>query len=149
MMINSSVRVLVVDDVASMRAVLRLMLNCVGFETIETVENAKQALEKLQQNEFGLIISDVKMDEMTGLDLLNKIREAPTLQDIPTILVSAHSSELNSADAKRAGAQGYLLKPFRLENLKSAIKDAFAWRDALKLQKKANASKQPTVALAG
>ncbi len=134
-MINNSVRVLVVDDVASMRNILCLMLNRLGFGTVEAVENAEQAIQKLEQAEFGLVISDWQMDGMTGLDLLNKIRETPTLQHIPTILVSAQSSELNSAAAKSAGAQGYLVKPFRLEILKSTIKEAFDLREALELKK--------------
>jgi len=111
------------------------MLNRLGFETVEAVENAEQAIQKLEQAEFGLVISDWQMDGMTGLDLLNKIRETPTLQHIPTILVSAQSSELNSAAAKSAGAQGYLVKPFRLEILKSTIKEAFDLREALELKK--------------
>jgi len=134
-MLNSSVRVLVVDDVASMRNILCLMLNRLGFETVETVENGQQAIQKLEQAEFGLVISDWQMEGMTGLDLLNKIRETPTLQHIPTILVSAQSSELNSAAAKSAGAQGYLVKPFRLDVLKSTIKEAFDLREALELKK--------------
>ena len=131
---NSSVRVLVVDDVTSMRNILALMLNRLGFETVETAENAEQAMQKLEQSEFGLVISDWQMDGMGGLGLLNKIRETPTLQHIPTILVSAQSSELNSAAAKSAGAQGYLVKPFRLEILKSTIKEAFDFREALELK---------------
>jgi len=134
-MLNSSVRVLVVDDVASMRNILCLMLNRLGFETVETVENGQQAIQKLEQAEFGLVISDWQMEGMTGLDLLNKIRETPTLQHIPTILVSAQSSELNSAAAKSAGAQGYLIKPFRLDILRSTIKEAFDLREALELKK--------------
>jgi two-component system chemotaxis response regulator CheY len=135
-MLNNSVRVLVVDDVASMRNVLSLMLNRLGFETVETAEDAKQAIQKLEQREFGLVISDWQMDGMTGLDLLNKIRETPTLQQIPTILVSAQSSELNSAAAKSAGAQGYLIKPFRLDILKSTIKEAFDAREAVEFKNK-------------
>jgi len=111
------------------------MLNRLGFETVEAVENAEQAIQKLEQAEFGLVISDWQMEGMTGLDLLNKIRETPTLQHIPTILVSAQSSELNSAAAKSAGAQGYLIKPFRLDILRSTIKEAFDLREALELKK--------------
>jgi Response regulator containing CheY-like receiver, AAA-type ATPase, and DNA-binding domains len=99
------------------------------------VENAEQAIQKLEQAEFGLVISDWQMDGMTGLDLLNKIRETPTLQHIPTILVSAQSSELNSAAAKSAGAQGYLIKPFRLDILKSTIKEAFDFARGSRIEK--------------
>ena len=134
-MLNRSVRVLVVDDVASMRNILALMLNRLGFETVDLVENAEQAIQKLEQHEFGLVISDWQMNGMTGLDLLNKIRETPALQHIPTILVSAQSSELNSSAAMSAGAQGYLVKPFRLDILKSTIKEAFDKREALELKK--------------
>jgi two-component system chemotaxis response regulator CheY len=111
------------------------MLTRLGFEAIEAVENAAQAIQKLEQNEFGLLISDWQMDGMTGLELLNKIRETPTLQHIPAILVSAQSNEQNAAAAKSAGAQAYLIKPFRLEILKSTIKEAFDARDALELKK--------------
>jgi two-component system chemotaxis response regulator CheY len=134
-MLNCSARVLVVDDVASMRNILSLMLGRLGFETVEAVENAEQAIQKLEQHEFGLVISDWQMNGMTGLDLLNKIRQTPALQQIPTILVSAQSSELNSAAAMAAGAQGYLVKPFRLDILKSTIKEAFDSREALEFRR--------------
>ena len=134
-MLNTSVSVLVVDDVASMRSVLSLMLSRLGFENVETAEDAGRAIQKLEQREFGLVISDWQMEGMTGLELLNKIRQAPTLQHIPTILVSAQSSELNSAAAKSAGAQGYLIKPFRLDILKSTIKDAFDAREAVEFKR--------------
>jgi two-component system chemotaxis response regulator CheY len=134
-MINNSVPVLVVDDVASMRNILSLMLNRLGFETVVTADDARQALQKLEQGDFGLVISDWQMEGMTGLELLNKTRETPELQNIPIILVSAQSSELNSAAAKSAGAQGYLVKPFRLEVLKSTIKEAFDLREAQELKK--------------
>src|ERR1043165_9947678 len=133
--VKTSIRVLVVDDIASMRNILCLMLNRLGFEAVETAENAAQAIQKLEKNEFGLLISDWQMEGMTGLDLLNKIRETPALQHIPTVVVSAQSSEQNAAAAQSAGAQAYLVKPFRLEILKSTIKEAFDSRDALELKK--------------
>ena len=134
-MLNSSARVLVVDDVASMRNILALMLNRLGFKTVEAVDSAEQAIEKLEQHEFGLVISDWQMNGMTGLELLKKIRETPVLHRIPTILVSAQSGEQNSAAAMSAGAQGYLVKPFRLDILKSTIKEAFDSREALELKR--------------
>jgi DNA-binding response OmpR family regulator len=71
---------------------------------------------------------------MTGLDLLNKIRATPALQHLPIILVSAQSSELNATAAGKAGAQGYLVKPFRLDVLKSTIKEAFDTREAVEFK---------------
>src|SRR4029077_21016088 len=76
-----------------------------------------------------------QMEGMDGLGLLNKIRETPALQHIPTILVSAQPNEQRAAAAKSAGAQGYLNKPFRLDVLKSTIKEAFDLREALELKK--------------
>jgi two-component system chemotaxis response regulator CheY len=121
--------VLVVDDIASMRNILSLMLNRIGFQNVETAEDAPQALQKLEAKEFGLVISDWRMEGMTGLQLLNKIREVPKLTDLPIILVSAESSEQNAAAARRAGAQGYLVKPFRLDVLKSTITDALELKE--------------------
>jgi len=134
-MLNTSVHVLIVDDVASMRNILSLMLNRLGFENVETAEDAKEAIRKLEEKEFGLVISDWQMEGMDGLGLLNKIRETPALQHIPTILVSAQPNEQRAAAAKSAGAQGYLNKPFRLDVLKSTIKEAFDLREALELKK--------------
>ena len=133
-MLDSSIRVLVVDDVASMRNILSLMLNRIGFEAIEKAEDAEKAIQKLEQKEFGLVVSDWQMEGMTGLELLNKIRQKPVLQHIPIIFVTAHASDQNSAAAKSAGAQGYLIKPFRLDILQSTVKAAFDWREALELQ---------------
>jgi two-component system chemotaxis response regulator CheY len=139
-MLNTSVRVLVVDDIESMRKILSLMLNRLGFESVETATHAEEAFKKLQEKEFGLLISDWQMEGTSGLDLLNRTRKIPKLRDIPIILVTAHSSEENSAAAKAAGAQGYLIKPFRLDVLGATIKEAFDSGEAIELQKSGHVS---------
>ena len=97
-MINSSVPVLVVDDVASMRNILSLMLNRLGFETVVTADDARQAIQKLEQGEFGLVISDWQMDGMTGLELLNKNSRNSG--------AAAHSDNLGLGPIKRTKFSG-------------------------------------------
>ena len=128
-MIDTSISVLVVDDVATMRRILSDLLKRAGFENVETAESPPRAIQLLEQKTFGLVVSDWHMEGTTGLDLLNTIRGTPALRDIPVILISAESNEKNSAAAKNAGASGYLVKPFNSDTLKATITEAFELRD--------------------
>jgi two-component system chemotaxis response regulator CheY len=114
-------RVLVVDDYATMRRIIRNLLEQIGFTEIEEAPDGETAFRKLTAGSFGLIISDWNMEPMTGLELLQKVRAEARLSSIPFIMVTAESKTENVVTAKQAGVSNYIIKPFNAETLRKKI----------------------------
>jgi response regulator RpfG family c-di-GMP phosphodiesterase len=111
-------RLLVADDDAAVRSVLAEML-CADYEC-ESVSSAEEALGLLESGEFQLVLSDIAMPGMSGLDLIPRVRE---LSPDTLVIVVSGSQEVESAvEALRAGAFDYLVKPFDLEHLRFAVR---------------------------
>jgi response regulator RpfG family c-di-GMP phosphodiesterase len=111
-------RLLVADDDAAVRSVLAEML-CADYEC-ESVGSAEEALELLESGEFQLVLSDIAMPGMSGLELIPRVRE---LSPDTLVIVVSGSQEIESAvEALRAGAFDYLVKPFDLEHIKFAVR---------------------------
>lgn len=110
--------VLIVEDDASLREALFDTLNC--EETpVMTADNGVAALDILNRESVGLVVSDLQMEPMDGATLLGKIREQhPTL---PAVIMTAHGTIENAVDAMRNGASDYLVKPFEADELKSIV----------------------------
>ena len=83
-----------------------------------------EALTKLRQKEFGLVVSDWNMNPMTGLQLLQEVRQDEKLKALPFIMVTAESKTDNVVAAKEAGVSNYIVKPFNAATLKSKLPDA-------------------------
>lgn len=103
-------RILLVDDQRSLRRSLSLMLQSAGFETGEAASGS-EALGMLENADYDLVISDLRMDGMSGTDLLRQIRAAKPA--LPVIIITAYGSIESAVDAMRLGAFDYLTKPFR------------------------------------
>jgi two-component system, chemotaxis family, chemotaxis protein CheY len=112
---------LVVDDSETMQRIVCKLLHSIGFENLECARSGMEALQKLHEKPFGLVISDWYMERMTGLMLTERIRADPVLKDIPVILISAVAKADNVIAAKDAGANAYVVKPFSAEALKLKI----------------------------
>ena len=111
-------RILLVDDQKSLRRSLSLMLQGAGFETDEA-ESGEGALSRLGNQKYDLVITDLRMDGMSGVDLLREIkRDNPAL---PVILITAYGSIDSAVDAMRLGAFDYLTKPFREQDILEKI----------------------------
>ncbi len=122
-MINgeSSFRILLVDDEEVAHKSIGGFLEDLGYQVL-VAENGKQALDILQkENRIGLVISDVKMPVMNGLELLKSIRNQE--RRIPVILISGYGGVNSAVEALRHGACDYLKKPINLNNLMARIKD--------------------------
>ena len=117
----SNVKVLVVDDYATMRRIVRNLLTQIGFTDVEEAGDGVTALSKLRESKFGLVISDWNMEPMTGLQLLKEIRADVKLNGMPFIMVTAESKTENVIAAKQAGVNNYIVKPFNAETLKQKI----------------------------
>ena len=118
-------KILVVDDYATMRRIVRNLLTQIGFSDIEEAGDGVSALQKLRENKIGLVISDWNMEPMTGLQLLKEIRADNKLSGTPFIMVTAESKTENVVAAKQAGVNNYIVKPFNAATLKTKIEAVF------------------------
>ncbi|MCZ8310548.1 MAG: response regulator [Rhodospirillales bacterium] len=116
-----SLRVLVVDDQASMRGLIRSYLRKLGFESIDEAESGSQAAKLLGEKPFNLVISDFNMDGGSGLDLLKTMRGHPVLKRIPVIMVTGNADKQTVTSVVQAGVNGYVVKPVSLEALKARV----------------------------
>lgn len=121
MAVDKSMKVLVVDDYATMVRIIRNLLRQLEFQNVDEANSGTAALEKLRSENFGLVISDWNMEPMTGIELLRHVRADEKLKHIPFIMVTAESKTENVVEAKKAGVSNYIVKPFNAETLKSKM----------------------------
>lgn len=125
MPIDTSLRVLVVDDFATMRRIVKGVLKQLGFSDIIEAEDGSLALDLLQKEKVGLIVSDWNMPNMTGLDLLKAVRGDDSMKGIPFIMVTAEGQKENVVEAVKAGVSNYIVKPFTPETFNEKLQKVF------------------------
>jgi two-component system chemotaxis response regulator CheY len=116
-----NIKVLVVDDFATMRRIIKNVLKQIGFTKILEADDGTTALEVLKENQVDLIISDWNMPNMTGLDLLKTVRGEKSTQSIPFLMVTAEAQKDNVIQAVQAGVSNYLVKPFTADAIKAKL----------------------------
>jgi two-component system chemotaxis response regulator CheY len=121
MTFDSSMPILVVDDYQTMVRIIRNLLKQLGFEDVDEASDGSEALAKMRERKYGLIISDWNMQPMTGYELLKQVRADRDLHSTPFIMVTAESKTENVIAAKRAGVNNYIVKPFNAQTLKAKI----------------------------
>jgi len=125
-MIDTSLKVLVVDDMSTMRRILKNVLKQIGFSDLTEAENGQDALTKLKAGEFGLVVSDWNMPVMQGIELLRAVRADPELKHLPFLMVTAEAQKENIIEAVQAGVSNYVVKPFTAEALQEKLEKIFA-----------------------
>ncbi len=120
-------RILVVDDEAGMRLAIREALTRNGY-SVDMADGGVEALERLKQTAYAMVISDVKMDGMDGMEVLREIKK--TAPHIPVLLISAFGTIEKAVEAVKEGAVDFILKPFDLEALESAVEKSLKERSA-------------------
>jgi two-component system, chemotaxis family, chemotaxis protein CheY len=123
---DNAMPILIVDDDKTMIRIIRNLLKQLGFEDVDEAADGKEALGKLREKKYGLVISDWNMEPMTGYELLREVRGDPSLAKTPFIMVTAESKTENVVAAKKAGVNNYIVKPFNAATLKSKIDSVFA-----------------------
>ncbi len=118
-------RFLVVDDFSTMRRIVRNLLKELGFTNVQEAEDGVEALSKLRADAFDFVVSDWNMPNMTGLELLQKIRADDALKHLPVLMVTAEAKKENIIMAAQAGASGYVVKPFTAATLDEKLKKIF------------------------
>lgn len=117
-----NMKVLIVDDFATMRRSLRNILKNIGFTNISEADDGKTALKELRKAKYDLILCDWNMPEMSGLELLNKIRSDDELKDLIFVMVTAEAQKDNIIKAIKAGVNSYIVKPLTAETVSEKLK---------------------------
>jgi len=112
---DTSIRVLVVDDFATMRRILKNILKQLDFKNLVEADDGTTAWEVLETQEIDLIISDWNMPKMSGIDLLKKVRASDKHKTTPFLMVTAEAQKQNVIEAVQAGVSNYVVKPFTAE----------------------------------
>ncbi len=113
--------ILIIDDELSMREFLKVLLEKEGYAA-DTAANAQDAITAIERRDYDLIISDIKMPEMSGIEFLEQIRSAGLT--IPVILITAYASPEDAVAAMKGGAYDYITKPFNVAEIKEIIHSA-------------------------
>jgi len=124
--VDTNMRVLIVDDFATMRRILKNILKQIGFKNISEADNGKTALKELKNERFDLVLCDWNMPEMPGIELLNQVRSDEQLKGIPFVMVTAEAKKENILEAVKAGVSSYIVKPFTAETVSEKLKKIFA-----------------------
>lgn len=122
---DMNMKVLIVDDFATMRRILKNVLRQVGFTNIIEADNGKAALKELKKDHFDLIMCDWNMPEMPGIDLLRHVRSDDSLKSIPFVMVTAEAQKENILEAVKAGVSNYVVKPFTAETINEKLQKVF------------------------
>lgn len=122
MSVDKNMNILIVDDYNTMLRIIKNLLKQLGFNNVDEATDGQMALEKLQNKDYGLIISDWNMEPMSGIDLLKSIRASNDNHNgVPFIMITAESKTENVVAAKQAGVNNYIVKPFNAETLKQKM----------------------------
>jgi DNA-binding NtrC family response regulator len=114
-------KILVVDDEKHVRTLFERVLVKEGYQ-VECAASGSEAIDKLATNTFDLVVTDLKMDGIDGLDLIKKGKKAK--QDLPFVLISGYGTAQTAGLAAKEGADVFLMKPIDITELKSAVKKA-------------------------
>lgn len=119
--------ILIVDDEKSMREFLKILLVKEGYKVF-TAQDGDQALELIQKSPVDLVVSDIRMPGISGLELLARIKDHD--EDVPVIMITAFASPNDAVQAMKSGAYDYISKPFNVDEIKSVIHSATKRNDS-------------------
>jgi len=117
--------ILIVDDSETVRQVLHLTLANAGFDVVEAVDGV-DALNKLPDAQIDMLITDLNMPNMDGIELINRVRQGDSHRFMPIVMLTTESSELKKLAGSEAGASGWIVKPFKPEQLLKVVKMVLA-----------------------
>lgn len=114
-------RIMTVDDSSSVRQMLNFTLTRGGYDVVEAVDG-KDALHKLQNHKIDMLITDLNMPNLDGIGLIKAVRSLLSCKFIPIIMLTTESQESRKLEGKSAGATGWLVKPFKPEQMIAVLK---------------------------
>ncbi len=113
--------ILTVDDSATVRQMAGLVLRGAGYEVIEAIDGV-DALSKMTGQELNLILTDLNMPNMDGLELTRRVRTLPNYKFVPVVLLTTESQPEKKQEGKAAGATAWIVKPFNPDQLLAVVK---------------------------
>lgn len=126
-MFDKNLKVLVVDDMSTMRKIVSKNLTNLGFQNIVEAADGVQAWELISSanSGIGLVVSDWNMPNCSGLDLLKRVRADSRFKTIPFVLVTAENEQAQVVEALKAGVNNYLVKPFTPDSFRANLEATF------------------------
>lgn len=118
---NPDMKFLVVDDISTMRRIVKSVLNELGYNNVTEADDGSSALPLLRDGEFDFLITDWNMPGMPGLDLLKAVRASEKLAKLPVLMLTAEAKREQIVAAAQAGVNGYVIKPFTAAVLKQKL----------------------------
>jgi len=123
-------KILIVDDMSTMRKIIKNMLSKMGCTDLHEADDGKPAWEMIQSahesdQPFQFIVSDWNMPVMTGLDLLKNLKESEHFKKLPFLMITAEAEQANVIIAVKAGVSNFIVKPFSIVTLKEKIDKVF------------------------
>ena len=112
--------ILIIDDSASMRAILGDMLVDAGYQVMEAVDG-NSGLERVRETKFDLIITDLSMPVMDGIAFMREAKKMPLCKFVPIVVLTAEGDAAKLEEAKKAGASTWLTKPFKEKQLRAVL----------------------------
>ena len=113
--------ILIVDDYKTMLRIVRNLFKQFGFENVDEAADGGEAFIKMKDKQYGLVISDLNMEPVTGIQLFQKLRADANLKDTPFIMITEKSKTENVIVAKGAGVRNNIVKPFNAKALKQKL----------------------------
>ncbi|WP_127717430.1 response regulator [Halobacteriovorax sp. HLS] len=128
--IKANMKILVIDDMATMRKIIKNMLTQIGFTNISEADDGATAWPMIQDAlgtdaPYEFIVSDWNMPQMSGLDLLKHVRDTEELKKLPFLMITAEAEQGNVVIAVKAGVSNFIVKPFSAAVLKDKIEKIF------------------------
>jgi two-component system chemotaxis response regulator CheY len=114
---NPNMKIITVDDSATMRRIIRNSLKAIGYNEVVEAENGQVGLAKIQAESVEFVITDWSMPVMTGLEMVHAIRASAAIKHLPILMVTAVGQKEEIVQAISAGVNGYIVKPFEAETL--------------------------------
>lgn len=121
MAMNLGKKVLIVDDSAAIRQLVSLALKGAGYEVMEAV-HGKDALRKLGNGTVDMMLTDLNMPEMDGIEFIKTVRSTAALKFTPIVMLTTEAQEARKQEGKQAGASGWIVKPFKPSDLVGIVK---------------------------
>ncbi len=126
MPLSTDAKILVVDDFATMRRIIKNILKQLGYNNVDEADDGSTGLNKLKSAKFDFVITDWNMPNMSGLDLVKAIRSDDDLKTMPILMVTAEAMKENIIEAVKSGVNNYVVKPFTAEVMKEKMDKIFS-----------------------
>jgi two-component system chemotaxis response regulator CheY len=117
----TDMRFLIVDDFSTMRRIVRGLLKESGYNNADEAEDGAAALQKLKNEKYDFVVSDINMPNMNGFELLAQIKADDSLKHLPVLMVTAEARKEDIVRAAQDGAAGYIVKPFTKATLEEKV----------------------------